>query len=58
MYMRKKGERHTQAVISLQFLFWLILALIVLVIAVVIIVNLAMKGQGALSFIKDFFVGG
>ena len=58
MIMKQKSGRSEHAQVSLQFLFWLILAVIFLVISVGVILYLTKSGQGALSFIKDFFVGG
>ncbi|MEK6830949.1 MAG: hypothetical protein AABX77_02875 [Nanoarchaeota archaeon] len=41
--------------VALEFLFWLILGVVVLVIAVFIIIILTGKGQSAIEFIKDLF---
>lgn len=41
--------------VALDFLFWLILGVIVLVITVLIIMILTGKGTGAIEYIKDLF---
>ncbi len=56
--MKKKSGNGERGEVSLQFLFWLIVAVIVLVISVVAIIYLTQTGQNALSFIKDFIRGG
>ncbi|MEK6871936.1 MAG: hypothetical protein AABX16_03470 [Nanoarchaeota archaeon] len=58
MMMKKKSGNGERGEVSLQFLFWLIVAVIVLVISVVAIIYLTQTGQNALSFIKDFIRGG
>jgi len=41
--------------VALEFLFWLILGVIVLVIAIFVIIILTGKGEAAIEFIKRMF---
>ena len=51
MLLRKLKKK----AVALDFLFWLILGVIVLVIIIFIIMILSGKGSGAIEYIKDLF---
>lgn len=51
MLVRKMKKK----AVALDFLFWLILGVIVLVITVLVIMILTGKGSGAIEYIKDLF---
>ena len=56
MEMNKKmNKKMDKKGVALEFLFWMILALIVLVVVVIGFMILTGKGRGALDFIKDIF---
>lgn len=47
--------RKNKKAVALEFLFWLMLGLIVLTISILIIIILTGKGKSAIEFIKDLF---
>ena len=53
--LQTKTKITNKKAVALEFLFWLILGVVVLVIMVFVIIILTGKSQSAIEFIKDLF---